>query len=118
MTFYQKALSKVIKKSPTVDIEDAKATAAWWNTMGPLPEIQAKYQRNIYIPDAITDRLSCRTAHKHGTKYIRDFCRQMKVSCGMDCLVIGFYQDGDQNIVLQSYVTAYPNSSLKVTTMG
>jgi hypothetical protein len=43
MAFYQKALSKVIKKLPAVDINDAKASAARWNTMGPPPEIQAKY---------------------------------------------------------------------------
>ena len=43
MAFYQKALSKVIKKLPAVDINDAKASTAWWNTMGPPPEIQAKY---------------------------------------------------------------------------
>ena len=44
MAFYQKALSKVIKKSLAVDINDAKTSTAQWNTMGPPPEIQAKYQ--------------------------------------------------------------------------
>jgi hypothetical protein len=39
---YQSALSNVLAKLPSAEIEDAKDTAKKWNTMGPPHEIRAK----------------------------------------------------------------------------
>lgn len=35
-------------------------------------------------------------------KNIRSFCKQMKKSCGMDCVVLGFHKDEKGSIVLKS----------------
>jgi len=43
MHFYQKALSKVIKKLEPREILDAKETAKRWNSIGPPHHVQAKY---------------------------------------------------------------------------
>lgn len=98
MSFYQKGLNKLMDKVKESEIEEAKLLAEKWNNEGPPDAVKSKY---VLITQSrwILSKL-LRNAETKGAKYIKQFCRDMKKLCGMNCVVLETHKSRTGNAVV------------------
>ena len=96
---YQKELSNLWDQTLVVEKKKMEDLADIWNQMGPPVEEQAKYDLHwINILLKLMPNRNANQAYKH----VKSFCKQMKKSCGMDCLVLTCHKDMNGVLVMNA----------------